>query len=283
MAEWVIERIGFESSRRTVTLCQIVFCIICVLIILLAGLMMNPDLYAADYHSKNVAPALTHLFGTDYMGRDTFFRTIKGLSGSILIGMFASVLSSVISLVVGVVAACGSRRVDGFCVWLINCFMGIPGLVLLILTAYANGRGIQGVVIGVAVTHWPDLARVIREEVLSVKHMQYVLAAKKMGHSNWEIAVGHIMPYIIPQFLVGLILMFPHAILHEAGITFLGFGLPLESPAVGTILAEAMRQLSTGQWWCVLFPGLSLLLIVFMIDSIGENIRLLLDPHNRQE
>ena len=137
MAEWVIERIGFESSRRTVTLCQIVFCIICVLIILLAGLMMNPDLYAADYHSKNVAPALTHLFGTDYMGRDTFFRTIKGLSGSILIGMFASVLSSVISLVVGVVAACGSRRVDGFCVWLINCFMGIPGLVLLILIAYA--------------------------------------------------------------------------------------------------------------------------------------------------
>ena len=272
-----------KRNRRRSTFCQIVFCMTVISLILFIGLTMNPQLYEPDYQAKNLPPGLQHLFGTDYMGRDTFFRTIKGISASILIGAFASLLSSVLSVLIGLAAACGSRRVDGFCSWLINCFMGVPGLVLLMLIAYSTGRGIKGVVIGVAVTHWPDLARVIREEVLSIKSMQYVAAARKMGKSEWQIAVGHILPYIFPQFLAGLILMFPHAILHEAGITFLGFGLPLESPAVGAILSEAMRQLTTGQWWVVLFPGLALLLVVFMIDMAGENIRLLLDPHSRQE
>lgn len=270
-------------NRRTRTIVLIVFCVIVILAIMVAGITLDPALYEANYKAKNFAPSLKHLFGTDYMGRDTFFRTIKGLSSSILIGMFASLLSSFISITVGLIAACGSRRMDKICLWLINCFMGIPGLVMLMLIAYSTGRGIQGVVLGVAVTHWPDLARVIRAEVLSVKNSQYVLAASKMGKSSWEIAVGHIVPYVFPQFLTGLILMFPHAILHEAGITFLGFGLPLESPAIGAILSEAMQQISTGQWWLVLFPGLSLLLVVLMIDAIGENIRLMMNPYSVQE
>lgn len=109
--------------------------------------------------------------------------------------------------------------------------MGVPHIVLLLLISYALGKGEKGVVVGVALTHWPNLARVIRGEILQVREAAYVGIAKQLGKSPWYIARWHIFPQILPQFLVGLVLLFPHAILHEASITFLGFGLPPEKPA----------------------------------------------------
>ena len=91
------------------------------------------------------------------------------------------------------------------------------------------------------------------------------------------------MPHVVPQFIVGLILMFPHAIMHESSITFLGFGLPAEQPAIGIILSEAMKHLTTGMWWLAVLPGLSLLVIVILIEAIGTHLRMLLDPYSAQE
>ena len=92
----------------------------------------------------------------------------------------------------------------------------------------------------------------------------------------------HIFPQILPQFLVGLVLLFPHAILHEASITFLGFGLPPEKPAVGVILSESMSYLSTGKWWLALFPGLALVGVVVLFDRIGSGLKALFDPSSAQ-
>ena len=91
------------------------------------------------------------------------------------------------------------------------------------------------------------------------------------------IAIKHMLPHIFPQFMVGLVLLFPHVILHEASVTFLGFGLGSEQPAIGIILSEAMRYIITGKWWLALFPGLSLIVIVLSFYVIGENVRKLLD------
>ena len=90
------------------------------------------------------------------------------------------------------------------------------------------------------------------------------------------------LPHLLPQFVVGLVLQFPHAILHEASITFLGFGLPPEQPAIGVILSESMRYLTTGRWWLALFPGLALMLTVLLFASIGDRLRRLLDPSSAQ-
>ena len=89
--------------------------------------------------------------------------------------------------------------------------------------------------------------------------------------------------HLMPQFLTGLILLFPHAILHEASVTFLGFGLSSEQPAIGVILSESMRYLTTGKWWLALFPGISLVIVVLLFALLGERIRLLLDPASAQE
>ena len=137
--------------------------------------------------------------------------------------------------------------------------------------------------IGVALTHWPSLARLIRAEVLQIKESPYIQIAEKLGKSKWYIARKHIIPQLLPQFIVGLILIFPHAILHESSVTFLGFGLSTEQPAIGIILSEAMKYLVTGKWWLALFPGIFLVVTVILFYVAGEGIRKLVDPSSVHE
>ena len=161
--------------------------------------------------------------------------------------------------------------------------MGIPHILLLLLISYALGRGLRGVIIGVALTHWTSLARLIRGEVLQLKESEYIQIAEKLGHSKMRIAWKHMFPHLLPQFVVGLVLMFPHAILHESSITFLGFGLSAEQPAIGVILSESMTYLIMGNWWLALFPGLMLVLTVVLFDLGGNALRSILDPNSVHE
>ena len=139
-------------------------------------------------------------------------------------------------------------------------------------------RTLKGVVIGVALTHWPSLARLIRAEVIQLRESPYIQISRKLGKSSWYIARKHMLPHLVPQFIVGLALMFPHAILHESSITFLGFGLSTEQPAIGIVLSEAMQYLITGKWWLALFPGLLLVFTVVLFYIMGESLRKMLDP-----
>lgn len=253
------------------------------LAVLMAGLVMYPGLYSVHYENKFLTPSLAHPFGTDFMGRDMFWRSIKGLSNSILIGLAASAVSSVIALVFGVAAAVAGGVVDRIVNWLVDCCMGLPHLVLLLLISYMMGRGGFGVAFAVAVTHWPELTRLVRAEVLQVKNTQYVKAAEKMGHSKFMVAKDHIIPHVMPVYLTGLVLLFPHAIMHEASLTFLGFGFSASTPAIGGILSEAMKHIVTGKWWLCLFPGLILLIAVMLFDVIGEKLRMLMNPSSSEQ
>ncbi|NLC65877.1 MAG: ABC transporter permease [Clostridium sp.] len=270
-------------NRKRKTKIIIYFIFIFLLVITISGIFLPEKLLEADFKSKNLKPSLSHLFGTDWMGRDMFFRTLKGLSISILIGLLASSISAVIAGIIGVMSGTLPKWVDNTVLFLIDLFMGIPHILLLILISFATGRGIKGIIIGVSITHWTGLARVIRAETLQIKNEFYIKTAKNFGKSNLYIMRHHIMPHIIPQFIVGLILLFPHAILHEASITFLGFGLSPEDPAIGIILSESMKYLSSGMWWLAFFPGLSLVFVVILFDKLGENIKRLMDPYSSQE
>ena len=270
------------SNRKfTLGLFLLAACLLTAVVI--AGRIVMPEATATDFAMKNLAPSLAHPFGTDWMGRDMFLRTLAGLSTSILVGLLAAGVSSVIALALGTFAALGGKRADAVVTWLIDLMMGIPHIVLLILISYACGKGFWGVTIGVALTHWANLARVVRAEVLQCKESTFVAVARKLGVGRLRIAVRHMVPYVLPQFLVGLILLFPHAILHEAAITFLGFGLPPEQPAVGIILSESMRYLSSGMWWLAVCPGVALILIVLLFDLAGSSLRKLVDPQRSQE
>ncbi len=270
------------TGRRAVLVGCIVAAVALVAVVI-AGILVGPDASRTDFAAKNLAPCLAHPFGTDWMGRDMLLRTLAGLSTSILVGVAAAAASSLIAAALAAVAALGGRRADGVVNWLVDLCMGIPHIVLLILISYALGKGFWGVTIGVALTHWPSLTRVLRAEILQCRESDFVKAAFMLGESRLAVAWRHMVPYVLPQFIVGLVLLFPHAVLHEAAVTFLGFGLPPEMPAIGIILSEAMGYLSAGAWWLAVFPGLALVAVVMAFDAVGSGLRRVVDPMSAQE
>ncbi|WP_373215370.1 ABC transporter permease [Ruminococcus sp. 5_1_39BFAA] len=249
----------------------------------IAGRLCHDASMVTDFSRKNLSPSLKYPFGTDWLGRNMFYRTLTGLSTSILIGILAAGVSAVVALILGICAATLGKRADSAITFLIDTVMGIPHILLLILISFAMGKGMKGVITGVALTHWTSLARLIRGEVLQLRESEYIQITYKLGHSSLEVAKKHMLPHLLPQFLVGLVLLFPHAILHESSITFLGFGLSSEQPAIGVILSESMRYLIMGKWWLAVFPGIMLVLTVILFDQAGTSLRRILDPNSVHE
>ena len=220
-------------NRRKTLVLWLVIAVVFLIAVCISGLFCEDAARATDFSRKNLAPCLKYPFGTDWLGRDMFARTVRGLSISIIIGVCAATFSAVMAFILGVVSATMGKTADTIVTWIIDLVMGIPHMLLLILICVACGR--------------------------------------------------HMAPHLLPQFIVGLVLLFPHAILHESGITFLGFGLSNEQPAIGIILSEAMKYLITGKWWLALFPGIMLVITVVCFYTTGENLRRLLDPASAHE
>ncbi len=273
---WYNKGLFSSLNLRQKTLLTIGLTGLILLVIFICGWMTNANL-PTDFSIKMQAPSLVHPFGTDWMGRDMFTRTIKGLSLSIVIGIGASVISSIIATILAFLAS-ANKWLDEAVSWAIDLFASIPHILLLMMISIALGKGAFGVIMAVAFSHWVNLTRVLRAEVLQINTSEYVALSNRLGRSKLWIAKEHILPLVISQIFVGTLLVFPHAIMHEASITFLGFGLSPHEPAIGIILSESMSYLAMGAWWLAFFPGLALLIVVLLFDIIGDNLKRLLDP-----
>ena len=247
--------------------------------VLLIGSRIGEEDLLTDLEHIFLTPSLRHPFGMDWVGRDMLLRTLKGMSISMQVGLISTALSVIIALVLGILAPIFGGAADYLVSWLIDFVLSVPHTILIILISIACGGGLRGIITGIVCTHWTSLTRVIRAEVLQLKNAEYIQISEKLGKSRWYIAVHHIFPAVIPQLAVGAVLLFPHAILHEASITFLGFGLPAHEPAIGVILAESMKYLTAGKWWLALFPGISLILLTLMVEAIGKNLEKLISPY----
>lgn len=272
-----------KYNQRQKAKALLIFSVLFLAAVAVSGVFLRDAAMVTDFSRKNIPPCLAYPFGTDWLGRNMFYRTLTGLSASILIGITAAGVSALMALLLGTAAATLGKKADSVISFFIDMVMGIPHILLLILISYACGKGLKGVIIGVALTHWTSLARLIRGEVMQLRQSEYILIAEKLGHSKFAIAKKHMLPHLLPQFLVGLVLLFPHAILHESSITFLGFGLSAEQPAIGIILSESMKYLITGKWWLAVFPGIMLVLTVVLFDRGGSALRRILDPDSAHE
>lgn len=270
-------------NRRTRFWLSLSLLVLFLAAVIAGGAALGGESAETALDKRNLTPSWSHPFGTDWLGRDMFARTIQGLSLSIGVGLAAALGSVAIAAAVGLASALFGKTADRVLSWLIDLFLSVPHLVTLILIAFVMGGGVRGVIVGVALTHWPSLARVVRAEVLQLKSAEFVQVSRRLGKSWSWIAWRHMTPHLMPQLLVGLLLTFPHAILHEAAITFLGLGLSPHQPAIGIILSEAMRYLSSGMWWLAVFPGLSLLIVVRAFDRLGEQLRFLVDPRSAHQ
>lgn len=224
-----------------------------------------------DLLNKYHAPSINHLFGTDWLGRDLFSRSQQALKQSLYVGGLAVLLSSLLSLMMAMFA-----MLHRYAAWvvdlLVDLFMSLPHLLLLILLSLAFGGAELGLVVAIALSHWPKLTRLLRFEMKQVQSAPYYQLAKQFGCSPWQRLQHHMLPHILPQWWVGGLLLFPHALTHMAALTFLGFGLNPDSPSMGALLAQASQYALAGYWWFALCPGLLLLSCLLLLSYVAQRL-----------
>ena len=263
-------------NKRKKTIIETVIIFIILILIFIFGSVIDEQQLSINYEVINNAPSFAYPFGTDWMGRNMLFLVFKGVAVSMSIGMIASILSVLLAFLIGTLSIFENNIIDNAVSWLIDLVMGIPNILLLVLVSIALGKGMRGLIISMALTHWMSLARLVRSEVLQLKNRQYIKISKSLGKSRGYIILHHILPQIMAQLIVGWTLTFPHVILHESAISFLGYGLPPEQPSIGVILAQSMNFLVSGCWWLALFPGALLVLVVMLFDRVGKNLEKIL-------
>ena len=232
-----------------------------------------------DYNAfakKNIKKT-TFLLGTDKYGRDLLSRMLIGARISFSIGFVAVFISLIIGLLMGSFAGYFGGRVDAVIMWIINVTWSIPTLLLVIAITLALGKGFWQVFIAVGLTMWVEVARVVRGQVMGVKQMQYVTAARALGYTNSRIIIKHIIPNVIAPLIVISAANFAGAILIESGLSFLGIGAQPPTPSWGAMIKDHYSYIILGKPYLAVIPGMAIMLLVMSFMLVGNALRDALD------
>jgi len=224
------------------------------------------------------SPSARFIFGTDDLGRDMFSRVLSG--GGIMLQV--SILSVLVCILIGVPLGLFSSytggSVDKFVSLIMDSVYAFPGLILAIALALVLGRGVVNMALSIAVIYIPSYFRVIRSQVLSIKEMSYVEAAKAAGARRRTVLSRYILPNVVPSIVVVATVNFADAILTAAGLTFIGMGVNVDVPDWGWDLTNGRQLLLSGNWWVITFPGLMIILLALGFTLLGEGLSELLNP-----
>ena len=237
-----------------------------------------------DFLSITLPPTTegNHFFGTDFLGRDALSRIIYGLRTSLWVALVVSLLATVIGTTVGAVSGYFGGWVDNALMRLTDLVITLPGLaVLLTISVYVGEGDPKRVAVILALLFWTGVARIVRGTFLSLREKEFVEAAKASGAGDWRIIVRHILPNAVGPIIVNATLIVAGAILTEAALSFLGFGVQPPTPALGVLINEGANE-GLKFWWLVTFPGLAIVVIALCISFIGDGMRDALDPQQRR-
>ena len=255
------------------------------LILLLAGIFCD---FLAPYgmnetnvSNRLLAPSVGYWLGTDNLGRDILSRVIFGARISVIVGLAASTLATIVSLIIGVVSGYIGGKLDLIVQRFVDAVMCLPGLILLIILITIIGPGIWQVVVILGIETGIIGSRIIRGPVISVKENVYVAAAVAIGCSTPRILIRHILPNIMAPTIVLFTTRVPAMIMTEASLSFLGFGIPPPAPSWGAMLSGSGRAYMYVAPWMVTWPGLALASVVYGVNMFGDAVRDLLDPRLR--
>jgi len=232
---------------------------------------------AIDLGAIRQPPSITHWMGTDDLGRDLFTRVLYGGRISILIGVVAALVGTGMGAMVGSIAGFYGGRADAVLMRFTDIAYAIPTLPLLIvISSYTSAAAItMALVIGLL--SWMTTARVVRAEVLSIRELSYIEAARGLGLSNARIIVRHVLPNAVGPIIVGATLGVGNAIILESSLSFLGLGVQPPTPTWGNMLQDAQATMAMRPWLTI-FPGLAILVVVLSVNFIGDGLRDALDP-----
>jgi peptide/nickel transport system permease protein len=260
--------------------------LILLLLIFLAGAFANvvaPYGYAQpDFLNTSAGPTLHHIFGTDLLGRDYFSRVIYGIRTSEEVALIVAGVSTLIGIVIGAVAGYYGGWVDNALMRLTDLFLTLPFLaVLLTAAAFVKTHSPLVIALILSALFWTQMARIIRGVFLSLREKEYVEAARAAGAGDLRIMGRHVLPNTVGVIVVNATITVANAILTEAALSFLGFGIQPPTAALGKLIYDG-EQVGVDQWWLVVFPGLTILLIVIFINFVGDGFRDALDPTQRK-
>lgn len=267
------------GSRRLVLIGTVVLAIV-VLLALLAPWIAPYDPKALRVLERLQSPRLTHLFGTDELGRDVFSRVIYGGRLSLWIGLNVVLISVACGVLLGLVAGF-FRRLDGPIMRVVDAMMSFPDILLAIALVAVLGASVLNVILALAIVYTPRVARVVRASTLVVRELLYIEAVRALGVPTWRILFVHVLRNIASPILVQGTFIFAYAVLAEAGLSFLGVGVPPELPTWGTMIASG-QQFAHQALWIVIFPGVAIILSALSLQMVGDGLRDLLDPKLRK-
>ncbi|PKA82504.1 peptide/nickel transport system permease protein [Ulvibacter sp. MAR_2010_11] len=244
------------------------------------NLTLFPEARQLEDIPKRYISEKKFILGTDKYGRDLLSRMLIGIRISLAIGFVAVFISLIIGITMGAIAGYFGGKVDAAIMWIINVTWSIPTLLLVIAITLALGKGFWQVFIAVGLTMWVEVARVVRGQVLSVKEMQYVTAARALGFSNFRIITKHILPNAMAPVIIISAANFAGAILIESGLSFLGIGAQPPTPSWGGIIKDHYAYIILGKPYLAVIPGLAIMSLVTAFMLIGNALRDALDVRN---
>jgi len=244
-------------------------------------LLATHDPYEQILGNRLLAPSAQYLFGTDSLGRDIYSRVVYGARITLAIALLVAAISTPLGMVIGILAGYLGGLVDEVLMRFADVFLAFPRLILAIAFAAALGAGVENAIIAIAVAHWPSYARLARAETLNVRNNDYIQAMQVLGAGKLRIMAGHVAPMCLSSIIVRMSLDMGTIILTAAGLGFLGLGAQPPLPEWGLMVSDG-RQFLVDQWWVSTLPGLAILTVVMGFNLLGDGIRDVLDPHQRQ-
>ena len=249
----------------------------------------NPyDLGVIDILDGRLAPGaegmsgMTHVLGTDDQGRDMLSAIFYGLRISLGVGVMSGAIAFCIGLSVGLSAAYFGGRVDTVIMRIVDLQLSFPAILLALIVLAVLGKGVDKIIIALVAFQWAYYARTVRGSALVERNKEYIEAATCLALSHTRIVFRHLLPNVMPPLIVVGTVRVAHAIALEATLSFLGVGLPVTEPSLGLLIANGFDYMMTGKYWISFFPGVALLVTIFSINLVGDQLRDVLNPRLQQ-
>jgi peptide/nickel transport system permease protein len=265
------------------------FSLVVLLLISLAAIFPDVvapyDFAAQDIRNRSIAPTLEgwHLFGTDKIGRDYFSRVVYGTQTSIFVAFLVAFLSTTIGTIIGALAGYYRGWLDNVLMRFTDFVIAVPFLAILLVAVAYLGRGSPWrVAFILSLLLWTTIARIVRGAYLSLREKEFVEAARASGASDLRIMFRHMLPNTLGPIIVNATLTVATAILLEATLSFLGFGIQPPTPALGKLISDGRGAMLT-DWWLVFMPGITIVIICLCINFVGDGLRDALDPTQQRK